>query len=127
MTKAKGRKNLTDRRGFVALALAAFGASVGRSSAARAAEAPKAPAAGTPKPRTRAASRAAEAERSLQRARLPRRLAVDFHGHIENRLPALRPSFEAAGRETGLSWRLLAALGYQESKWRPTAVSPRGA
>ena len=40
---------------------------------------------------------------------------------------ALRPSFEAAGRDTGLSWRMLAALGYQESRWRPAAVSPRGA
>ena len=62
-----------------------------------------------------------------QRARLPRRLAADFHAHIESRLPALRPSFEAAARETGLDWRMLAALGYQESKWRKGAVSPRGA
>jgi membrane-bound lytic murein transglycosylase F len=56
-----------------------------------------------------------------------RRLAADLHAHIENRLPPLRPSFEAAGRETGFNWRLLAALGYQESKWRAAAVSPRGA
>jgi membrane-bound lytic murein transglycosylase MltF len=118
MTKAKGRKNLTDRRGFVALALATFGASL----AARAAE--------TPKPAAPGASRAPprpEPDRPPPRARLPRRLAVDLHAHIENRLPPLRPSFEAAGRETGLDWRLLAALGYQESKWRATAVSPRGA
>jgi membrane-bound lytic murein transglycosylase F len=116
MTKAKGRKNLTDRRGFVALALAAIGSSLGM--AARASHPPKAPAPGRDE---------APKAPSPQRARLPRRLAADFHKHIETRLPALRPSFEAAGRETGLNWRLLAALGYQESRWRPSAVSPRGA
>jgi membrane-bound lytic murein transglycosylase F len=62
-----------------------------------------------------------------QRARLPRRLAADFHGHIETRLPHLRRPFEHAARDTGFSWRTLAALGYQESRWRPAAVSPRGA
>ena len=62
-----------------------------------------------------------------QRARLPRRLAADFHSHIETRLPYLRKPFETAARETGFSWRTLAALGYQESRWRPAAVSPRGA
>src|SRR5689334_5142100 len=121
MSKAKGRKNLTDRRGFVALALATFGASVGASLAARAAE-PLKGTAGAP----RSPAKRPEPDRSLQRARLPRRLAVDFHEHIETRLPPLRPSFEAAGRETGINWRLLAALGYQESKWRAAAVSPRG-
>ena len=69
----------------------------------------------------------AAAKPPVQRARLPRRLAADFHGHIETRLPPLRSSFEAAGRDTGLNWRMLAALGYQESRWRPAAVSPRGA
>src|SRR5262245_12224430 len=115
MNKAKGRKNLTNRRGFVALALAAFGSSLG--AGARASSPPKSPAHGSDAPKPPA----------QQRARLPRRLAADFHKHIETRLPVLRPSFEAAGRETGLNWRLLAALGYQESKWRPSAVSPRGA
>ncbi|MBC8024558.1 MAG: transglycosylase SLT domain-containing protein, partial [Steroidobacteraceae bacterium] len=62
-----------------------------------------------------------------QRARLPRRLAADFHSHIETRLPPLRAAFEAAGLVTGLNWKMLAALGYQESRWRPAAVSPRGA
>jgi len=63
----------------------------------------------------------------LQRARLPRRLATDFRSHIETRLPQLRKPFESAARQTGFGWRVLAALGYQESRWRPTAVSPRGA
>ena len=62
-----------------------------------------------------------------QRARLPRRLAADFHSHIETRLPHLRKPFENAARDTGFGWRTLAALGYQESRWRPAAVSPRGA
>jgi membrane-bound lytic murein transglycosylase F len=63
----------------------------------------------------------------MQRARLPKRLAADFHSHIQTRLPHLRAPFETAARETGFSWRTLAALGYQESRWRPAAVSPRGA
>jgi membrane-bound lytic murein transglycosylase F len=67
------------------------------------------------------------AAKPAQRARLPRRLAADFHSHIDTRLPHLRAPFEAAARDTGLSWRVLAALGYQESRWRPAAVSPRGA
>ena len=34
--------------------------------------------------------------------------------------------FETAGAEMGVDWRLLAAIGYQESHWRPEAVSPTG-
>src|SRR6476620_11669430 len=112
MTKAKRQNKLTDRRGFVALAIAALGVSL--------------PGAGLAKtPPSKAAS--PPAKPPIQRARLPRRLAADFHGHIDTRLPHLRAPFEAAGRETGIGWRTLAALAYQESKWRPTAVSPRGA
>jgi membrane-bound lytic murein transglycosylase F len=118
MTRAKGQNKLTDRRGFVALALAVLGASLPALAAGAdaAATAPR-PA---PKP-------ARSAKPPAQRARLPRRLAADFHSHIETRLPHLRGPFELAGRETGLSWKMLAALGYQESRWRPAAVSPRGA
>ncbi len=77
-----------------------------------------------PKPATATSSAKPPAR---QRARLPRRLAADFHSHIETRLPHLRKPFEHAARDTGFSWRMLAALGYQESRWRPAAVSPRGA
>ena len=42
-------------------------------------------------------------------------------------LPALRPHFEEAARETGVDWRLLAALGYVESKWQAQAASADGA
>jgi membrane-bound lytic murein transglycosylase F len=34
--------------------------------------------------------------------------------------------FEQAGVESGVDWRLLAAIGYQESHWRANAVSPTG-
>jgi membrane-bound lytic murein transglycosylase F len=49
-----------------------------------------------------------------------------FLRHIEARLPAYRPYFEEAARLTGIDWRLLAAIGYQESHWDPEAVSPTG-
>ncbi|MEN8762777.1 MAG: membrane-bound lytic murein transglycosylase MltF [Thiogranum sp.] len=46
--------------------------------------------------------------------------------HIEQRLPRYQAWFEQAGQETGVDWRLLAAIGYQESQWNPKAVSPTG-
>lgn len=46
--------------------------------------------------------------------------------HIEERLPEYRPLFEAAGEVTEQDWRLLAAMGYQESHWDPAARSPTG-
>lgn len=52
--------------------------------------------------------------------------SVNFLRHVTERLPALRPHFEEAGRLTGLDWRLIAAVGYQESKWDPSAVSRTG-
>jgi membrane-bound lytic murein transglycosylase F len=119
MHRAKGRKILTNRRAFLALGIAALGATL----PVWAADHPPPP---KPKPKPAPGTPVA-AKPQVQRARLPRRLAADFRGHIETRLPHLRPSFEAAGRETGLNWRMLAALGYQESRWRPAAVSPRGA
>jgi len=42
------------------------------------------------------------------------------------RLPALRRHFQEAQTLTGIDWRLLAAIGYQESQWDPGAVSPTG-
>jgi len=49
-----------------------------------------------------------------------------FVRRIDERLPALRPHFEAAERETGLDWRWLAAQAYQESHWDENAVSVTG-
>jgi len=42
------------------------------------------------------------------------------------RLPALRAYFYEAQTLTGIDWRLLAAIGYQESQWNPLATSPTG-
>jgi membrane-bound lytic murein transglycosylase F len=50
----------------------------------------------------------------------------NFIRHYESRLPRYRQMFEEAGREWGVDWRLLAAIGYQESHWRSGAVSPTG-
>lgn len=41
-------------------------------------------------------------------------------------LPQYRGDFEEAARRNGLDWRLLAAVGYQESRWNPAAESPTG-
>ncbi|MBT8105438.1 MAG: membrane-bound lytic murein transglycosylase MltF [Woeseiaceae bacterium] len=50
----------------------------------------------------------------------------NFIRHYASRLPRYRAMFEAAGAEYGVDWRLLAAIGYQESHWRANAVSPTG-
>ncbi len=50
----------------------------------------------------------------------------NFIRHYESRLPRYRAAFEQAGAEWGVDWRLLAAIGYQESHWRSQAVSPTG-
>lgn len=49
-----------------------------------------------------------------------------FLAQIRNRLPKYRLDFEAAAKRYHLDWRLLAALSYQESHWRPHAVSHTG-
>ncbi|MEZ5533603.1 MAG: membrane-bound lytic murein transglycosylase MltF [Steroidobacteraceae bacterium] len=59
--------------------------------------------------------------------RLQLAMARDFRGRIESRLPLLRPWFEEAALETKVDWRLLAAIGYQESQWDRNARSPNGA
>jgi membrane-bound lytic murein transglycosylase F len=51
----------------------------------------------------------------------------EFQGHMTDRLPRFRPWFEAAAMQSGTDWRLLAAIGYQESKWDPAAESGDGA
>ncbi len=50
----------------------------------------------------------------------------NFIRHYKSRLPRYRGMFEQAGRQWGVDWRLLAAIGYQESHWRAQAVSPTG-
>jgi membrane-bound lytic murein transglycosylase F len=70
-----------------------------------------------------------------------KRLLDRYYGHIERlshadvagfldkvrtTLPAYRKLFQQAQEITGIDWRLLAVLGYQESHWDPTATSPTG-
>jgi len=43
-----------------------------------------------------------------------------------SRLPELRRHFQEAQTLTGIDWRLLAAIGYQESQWNAFATSPTG-
>jgi len=49
-----------------------------------------------------------------------------FIRHFETRLPRYRGMFEEAGDTWAVDWRMLAAVGYQESHWRSHAVSPTG-
>ncbi|MBT8422563.1 MAG: membrane-bound lytic murein transglycosylase MltF, partial [Gammaproteobacteria bacterium] len=49
-----------------------------------------------------------------------------FKRHYVSRLPNYIDLFHTAEDKTGIDWRLLAAIGYQESHWDPTAVSPTG-
>jgi membrane-bound lytic murein transglycosylase F len=45
---------------------------------------------------------------------------------INTQLPALKPHFLEAEAVSGIDWRLIAAIGYQESHWDPLATSPTG-
>jgi membrane-bound lytic murein transglycosylase F len=49
-----------------------------------------------------------------------------FREHLKSRLPQYQQYFDTAAKEHGLDWRLLAAIGYQESHWLDNAVSPTG-
>ena len=49
-----------------------------------------------------------------------------YRRHIETRLPAYRSMFETSAKENNIDWRIIAAMGYQESHWDPDAVSPTG-
>ncbi len=54
---------------------------------------------------------------------------ADVSAFLERRqsvLPQYRAIFEEAQELTGIDWRLLAALGFQESHWNPLATSPTG-
>jgi membrane-bound lytic murein transglycosylase F len=49
-----------------------------------------------------------------------------FMKQVRNRLPPLIPLFQDAANAHGLDWRLLAAMGYQESHWDADAESVTG-
>ena len=50
-----------------------------------------------------------------------------FQDDVAARLPELRQLFEQAAASQSLDWRLLAAVGYQESRWSDRATSGDGA
>jgi len=55
--------------------------------------------------------------------------STDILGILQRRplrLPPLRRHFHEAQTLTGIDWRLLAAIGYQESQWNALATSPTG-
>lgn len=52
--------------------------------------------------------------------------ARTFLTHLDTRLVEYESDFKAAAEEVGMDWRLLAAVGYQESLWNPNAISPTG-
>lgn len=49
-----------------------------------------------------------------------------FLRHVRSRLPQYETHFREAAEIQSLDWRLLAAVGFQESHWRRNAVSPTG-
>lgn len=52
--------------------------------------------------------------------------AVQVANYLHSRLPRYLTMFKAAGERHGIDWRLLAAIGYQESHWNPAATSYTG-
>jgi membrane-bound lytic murein transglycosylase F len=50
--------------------------------------------------------------------------SVRFIERARTILPQYRKMFQTAQASTGIDWRLLAALAYQESQWDPLATSP---
>jgi len=63
----------------------------------------------------------------LDLRRLERQQATQhFDLHVRERLPRYQSLFQQAALLSGTDWRLLAAIGYQESNWDPHAVSPTG-
>ena len=49
-----------------------------------------------------------------------------FNHHVKRRLPKFEHLFKREAEKVELDWRLLAAIGYQESLWNPRAKSPTG-
>jgi membrane-bound lytic murein transglycosylase F len=67
------------------------------------------------------------ADRHFGHARKVHRIdAGAFHERLKTLLPDYRLLFQQAQAGTGVEWRLLAALAYQESQWDPYATSETG-
>jgi membrane-bound lytic murein transglycosylase F len=52
--------------------------------------------------------------------------AYKFAQHLQQRLPRYEKAFRQEAQVQSLDWRLLAAMGYQESLWQPDATSKTG-
>lgn len=52
--------------------------------------------------------------------------AYTFAKHLQKRLPRYEKHFRQQAKRLELDWQLLAAIGYQESHWHPTATSKTG-
>ncbi|UUY08614.1 membrane-bound lytic murein transglycosylase MltF [Pseudomonas sp. J452] len=52
--------------------------------------------------------------------------AYTFAKHLQQRLPRYEQHFKQAAEKHKVDWRLLAAVGYQESLWQPEATSKTG-
>ena len=52
--------------------------------------------------------------------------AYTFAQHLQQRLPKYEPHFKTYAKKEKVDWRLLAAIGYQESLWQPTVTSKTG-
>jgi membrane-bound lytic murein transglycosylase F len=62
----------------------------------------------------------------LPESRLDRVGMFQFLRQVRERLPALLPLFQDIAAMHNMDWRLLAAIGYQESHWDPDASSYTG-
>jgi len=65
-------------------------------------------------------------ERYFTYAQMPRLDAGVFQERIKTVLPQYRMLFQRAQETTGIEWRLLAAIAYQESQWDTQATSETG-
>jgi len=52
--------------------------------------------------------------------------AYTFAQHLQQRLPKYEKHFQSSAKEEQVDWRLLAAIGYQESLWQPEVTSKTG-
>ncbi|MBF7731186.1 membrane-bound lytic murein transglycosylase MltF [Pseudomonas sp. N040] len=52
--------------------------------------------------------------------------AYTFAQHLQQRLPRYEKHFRKAAEEEQVDWRLMAAIGYQESLWQPEVTSKTG-
>ena len=52
--------------------------------------------------------------------------AYTFAQHLQQRLPKFEKTFQASAKQEKVDWRLLAAIGYQESMWQASVTSKTG-